>query len=52
MENTLGLLLICLCIGSLVAFAVGVGIIASRSPKSKIGRVAKSIDRFIDNIPD
>ncbi len=52
MDNTTGLLLICCCLASLLAFVAAVSFIASRSPKSKLGRAAKAIDNFIDRLPD
>ncbi|MGD8457358.1 MAG: hypothetical protein PVF83_13335 [Anaerolineales bacterium] len=52
MSNTLGLSLIALFIGGIVAFVIFVNYMAKNPPDTKIGALSKKIDKFIDNLPE
>jgi len=52
MSNSLGLFLIAVDIGLIVAFVIVVQYLAKKHPETKIGRLAQKIDHFIDNMPD
>ena len=52
MSNTVGLLLIGLGIGVLVAFIILVDHVAKSFPHTKVGRICKSIDDFIQRLPE
>lgn len=52
MSNTVGLLLIGLGIGGLVVFVILVDYVANNFPDTKIGRICKAIDGFVERLPD
>jgi hypothetical protein len=52
MSNTLGLVLIGLFIGGIVAFVILVDYMAKNRPDTKLGALSKKIDQFIENLPD
>jgi len=52
MSNTVGLLLIGLGLGGLFALVILVDRVAKRYPHTRIGRICKAIDDWIDKLPD
>jgi len=52
MSNTVGLLLIGLGIGGLFALVILVAQVAKRYPHTKMGRICKAIDEWINRLPD
>jgi len=52
MSNTVGLLLIGLGIGGLVAFVIVVEYVARNFPDTRVGRICKRIDDFIQRLPE
>ena len=52
MSNTIGLLLIALGIGVMVALVILVDQVAKRYPHTKIGRICKTIDDLISRLPE
>jgi hypothetical protein len=52
MSNSLGLALIGLGIAMLVAFVLLIHYLATNHSDSKIGRIAKKINAYIDQLPD
>jgi hypothetical protein len=52
MSNSMGLFLIGLGIGLMVVFVIVVQHLAKNQPETRIGRLARKIDHFIDRLPD
>jgi hypothetical protein len=52
MSNTLGLVLIGLFIGGIIAFVIFVSYMAKNHPDTKIGALSKEIDKFIESLPE
>jgi hypothetical protein len=52
MGNTVGLLLLGLGIGMIIAFVVFVDYMASNCPDTKVGCICKVIDNFTQRLPE
>ncbi|HEY60902.1 MAG TPA: hypothetical protein G4N92_09530 [Anaerolineae bacterium] len=52
MSNTIGLFLIATGILLIIAFVITVGYFAKNKPNTRLGKICKKIDSFIDNLPE
>jgi hypothetical protein len=52
MTNAMGLLLLGFLIASVIGLVIIVEIVATKSPDTRIGRLCKQINDFIEKLPD
>ena len=52
MTNATGLLLLGFLIASVIGLVIIVEIVANKSPDTRIGRLCKKINDFIEKLPD